>query len=665
VFCGKGRFRRAPLSATKQRYDARVRKMDRPLDALPEGTKVAGYVIGRVLGRGTFGITYLAADDLFPDRKYAIKEFLPAGIASRRPGDPTVHPTGGDRGDSFRKALASFRREALVLKELSHPNVVNVERYIELNGTAYMVMRYEDGISLDRALESGPLTEDEMRELMPPLLDGLEAIHAKNFVHRDVKPANIYLRRADHSPVLLDFGAAREAMGDAREKSLSEVLTPGYAPLEQYDRHSAQGPYTDIYALGATIYRCIAGRAPMEAISRHNAMRRGGTDPLVPLDRAVPGGCSPALGRAVKQAMEIDERKRPQSIAEWRAMLAAADAPAPRAAAPPPAPRRGETVHSGVSIETIVQAPLRRRGGARWILAGVAALAVCAAAFAAYRVLAPSGVPAAGPAAEIKRANPGVAPPPADRAQPDRMAANNFRDCPQCPELVRIPAGRFQMGSTPNDDSADEDETPRHDVTIAKPFALGKYEVTFAEWEVCVRAKACTNPGNDNDWGRGRQPVVSVTWNDAKQYVAWLSRETGKKYRLPSEAEWERAARAGKATRYAWGNEIGSNRANCESCGSQWDGKRTAPVGSFPANEYGLHDMAGNVWEWVEDCWSDNHRGAPADGKPRLTGQCERRVMRSGSWNNHPNNVRPAAREPMAPENESYDIGFRLARELE
>ena len=222
-------------------------------------------------------------------------------------------------------------------------------------------------------------------------------------------------------------------------------------------------------------------------------------------------------------------------------------------------------------------------------------------------------------------------------ARPGRAPGTAFRDCPDCPEMVVVPAGSFMMGSPSHEAGRAEDEDPRHRVTIAKPFAVGKYEVTFAEWDACVADGGCGgHRPEDEGWGRGRRPLVNVSWDDAKAYVRWLSRKTGKPYRLPSEAEWEYAARAGTTTRYSWGDDIGRNRANCLYCDSRWDLKQTAPAGSFRANVFGLHDVHGNVSEWVEDCWNDNYAGAPADGSPWTDGGCTRRVLRGGSWFNEP-----------------------------
>jgi formylglycine-generating enzyme required for sulfatase activity/uncharacterized caspase-like protein len=233
-----------------------------------------------------------------------------------------------------------------------------------------------------------------------------------------------------------------------------------------------------------------------------------------------------------------------------------------------------------------------------------------------------------------------------------------FRDCLECPEMVVVPAGEFMMGSPPGEPGRNKDEGPQHWVKIARRFAVGKYEVTFAEWDACVADGGCDREPEDEGWGRDDRPVINVSWADAKQYVAWLSRKTQQSYRLLSEAEWEYVARAGSATTYWWGQDV-----DCDGCGSQWDNQRTAPVGSFDANGFGLHDTVGNVWEWTEDCWHDSYKGAPKDGSMWLAkGDCQRRVLRGGSWANTPRNVRPAVRYWSYPFLPVATYGFRVAR---
>ena len=241
-----------------------------------------------------------------------------------------------------------------------------------------------------------------------------------------------------------------------------------------------------------------------------------------------------------------------------------------------------------------------------------------------------------------------------------------FRDCPECPEMVVLPAGSYRMGSPPGERGRGH-VGPVHEVTLGAPFAMGVYEVTFAEWDACARGGGCPRGegiAEDRGWGRGRRPVINVSWNEAQAYAMWLSRKTGKRYRLPSESEWEYAARAGTATAYSWGAHIGFNLANCDGCGSRWDGVRTAPAGSFAANPWGLHDMHGNVREWTQDCWKDNYRGAPADGSAWESGDCSQRVLRGGSWNYKPSILRAANRFWNPSGNRYYNVGFRVARTL-
>jgi formylglycine-generating enzyme required for sulfatase activity len=245
-----------------------------------------------------------------------------------------------------------------------------------------------------------------------------------------------------------------------------------------------------------------------------------------------------------------------------------------------------------------------------------------------------------------------------------RRAGESFRDCDQCPEMVVIPGGNFMMGSPESEEGRSGDEGPQHPVTFARPFAVGKYEVTFDEWDACVAAGGCKERPADQAWGRGKRPVINVSWDGAQQYVAWLAKKTGRGYRLLSEAEWEYAARAGFATRYPWGDEPGINRANFNGSGSQWSGKQTAPVGSFQPNPFGLHDMIGNVWEWTQDCWNDSYKGAPEDGRAWETGDCGRRVVRGGSWDYGPQGCRCAIRNWFEPGVRDSNLGFRLARTL-
>ena len=240
-----------------------------------------------------------------------------------------------------------------------------------------------------------------------------------------------------------------------------------------------------------------------------------------------------------------------------------------------------------------------------------------------------------------------------------------FRDCATCPEMVVIPGGTFTQGSPASEEGRFSAEGPQRRVSV-RSFALGVTEVTFAQWDACVSSGGCSHRPIDWDWGRGSRPVIDVSWEDAKAYIAWLNRKVeGRPYRLPSESEWEYAARAGTQTRYSWGDGVGRNRANCDGCGSRWDGRVDGSGGVvFRPNRFGLHDMHGNVWEWVEDCWNGSYSGAPRDGSAWRSGNCSLAVLRGGSRFDRPDILRSANRSWLARVNRIFIIGFRVARTL-
>ncbi|MDA8229786.1 MAG: formylglycine-generating enzyme family protein [Magnetospirillum sp.] len=270
-----------------------------------------------------------------------------------------------------------------------------------------------------------------------------------------------------------------------------------------------------------------------------------------------------------------------------------------------------------------------------------------------------------------------------------------FQECPDCPELVVIPAGTFVMGSPSNEPGRFDVEGPRHIVSVPS-FALGKHDVTVEEYSAFLRETDYQPAPCDRILGLAwqspryglvyppgsadspRQPAVCVNWDDAQAYVAWLNAKVRHgnppakggdgPYRLPSEAEWEYAARAGTTTTRWWGKAIGVGNANCNGCGSAWDNTLFAPVDSFGPNPFGLYDMLGNVWQWTEDCWNPSYVGAPRDGSAWLTGDCTKRVVRGGSWSNLPIFIRSAMRIGGATHGQEFDYasdtGFRVARSI-
>ena len=259
------------------------------------------------------------------------------------------------------------------------------------------------------------------------------------------------------------------------------------------------------------------------------------------------------------------------------------------------------------------------------------------------------------------------------------IVGSRFRDCEECPELVVVASGSYRMGSPSGEAGRIENEGPVHRVSIGEALAVGVYEVTFEEWDACVRDGGCGGYRPDDEgWGRGRRPVINVSWEDAKAYVRWLSRKTGKGYRLPSESEWEYVARGGTRSARYWGegergqcryangaDEAGKRQYNWTWGASCDDGYvHTSPVGSFEANGYGLRDVLGNVWEWVGDCWNESYEGAPADGSAWTRGNCGARVLRGGSWVDVPMGLRSACRDWGTSGDRISDVGFRIVRTL-
>ena len=650
--------------------------------ALAVGTRLQNYRVVRVLGVGGFGITYLA-EHVTLGHQVAIKEYLPNDVAVRE--GATVHPKSEAERENFEWGLQRFLDEARTLSRFAHRNVVRVRDYFEANRTACLVMDYEDGEPLDALLERhGTLTEVQLRRVLLPIVAGLKEVHAAGFLHRDIKPSNVYVRRLDESPVLLDFGAARQALG-RKSKSLTAVVSAGYSPPEQYESEGEQGPWTDIYTLSALCYRAITGDVPIEAPRRQSSLLRTGSDPLPRLSQGAFGGYSAALLEAVDWGLRVIEGERPQSLEEWGAALSGESAPEPGFGRS----GTGQSIRGASKAES--KAP-RKRTRVVVLAGGIGAVVVVAVAalwwWSSTGEMRPAGETSIVPAPEGD-----VAPRSTPRQTGtliDVLRAGGFG-----PEMVVIPAGTFRMGCLSQDGSCYGDENPVREVRIGA-FALSKYEVTRGEFSRFVEGtghstgNSCMTLGSDQRDARSWRspgfeqsddhPVVCVNWQDAEAYVAWLSRETGEAYRLPSESEWEYATRAGSRSKYSfgsdasrlcgWGNGAdldfteGVSVAGVAGC---YDGfVHTAPVGTFRPNPFGLYDMHGNVWEWVQDCWNWSYLRAPLDGGAwlSLSGDCNRRVMRGGSWNNHLRSLRSANRSWNTTSDRYNSHGFRVARTL-
>ena len=278
--------------------------------ALPKGTRIRDFEFHRVLGHGGFGITYLGWN-ITLDIPVAIKEYFPSDLATRE-RNLSVVPQTAQAAPDFKWGLERFLDEARILARFQHPGIVRIHHFFEAHRTAYIAMEYVEGESLSAYLaRKGTLGENELKGILNPLLSALEVVHRADFLHRDIKPGNIVLRAKDGSPVLLDFGAARQAMG-AKSRSVTSIVTPGYAPIEQYSTRADQGAWTDIYALGGVCYRALTGESPFDATDR---MRN---DPLVPVAQRCAGKASPGFLGAIDAALAVDAPDRPRSIAAWR-----------------------------------------------------------------------------------------------------------------------------------------------------------------------------------------------------------------------------------------------------------------------------------------------------------------------------------------------------------
>lgn len=734
---------------------------------LPHGTILSGhYRVGRVLGRpGGFGITYLGWDVNLQQR-VAIKEYLPREIAQRLPNSLEVHVHTSDDKRGFEFGKEQFLREARIVAKLDHPNIVRVRNFFNANSTAYLVMDYYEGMSLGDYLSSvrNKLEPELAVPLVKPILEGLQYVHERGLVHRDLKPHNIYLA-AIGRPIVLDFGAARQAAGD-RVQSLSVVLTEGYAPLEQYQRRAVQGPWTDVYGVAATLYRMITGAAPPIALDRigRDPVEDGGWS-------AVPAALVPAL----RMALAVRPSDRYQSATEFLAALerflsgttATSGMPGndklgatmpfvPLIAEPPPtvAPPTVEVPPTVVPTPRPIIAErtapppssLRPSDSQRAMPRSPQPTAVVMPELPPFKpatippptslgVLATTpGERALSPAAILpgaklhRRANEVVPPPPSQPAPastanwvpwvlllvaavlvsyvllnppgdstPSRVAKPAIRALAtpsvtaptdptpttpaetlpteaalQLPSLIPLPGGvvRLAEGEAA---TATSERTAR-----VGPVKIGRTEVTVGQFGDFVRRTGYDNPRWQNypcesaggrlpDWKdpgyaqRDDSPVVCVSWADANAYTQWLSRETGQAYRLPTEAEWEYAARAGTSSRYWWGNAFDPGMAACQSCPPKVP-TQPATTASFPPNPFGLYETLGNVREWTCSKFESYATTAAESCGSVLEGA--RVAVRGGSWQQGVDALAAGQREAYEPYRRNVWTGFRVAQDV-
>jgi len=603
------------------------------------------YRIEKVLGQGGFGITYLAIQGGL-ERMVAIKEFFMREACCRACDSRGVTlGTEGNR-ETVDRYRQKFLKEARSIAQLNHPHIVRIIDVFEENGTAYYVMEYVAGGSLsDRVGRQGALSESEATRYIRQVADALTYIHTQRMTHLDVKPANIMLTDKDEV-VLIDFGLAKQYdSATGHQTSSTPVgISEGYAPLEQYMQGGVGefSPETDIYALGATYYKLLTGQTPPSASSVN--------EDGLPLEPLKSRGVTPQVITAITHAMEGRRRDRPKTVAEF---LAEFDGVAGQAATPKP---RTDTSHEAsgsgdgdTTLKKKIPAP-QPKSPARPVVSRKTMM-VAAAVLAA--VLVVGGIVVA-----ISQAWPSGETATETQDKPAFVAKKITKDSEMFFvgdvnfTMRYIEGGSFDMGATAEMDTVGfslAEEKPVHKVYV-ESFAIGVFEVTQELWQAVMG----TNPSSTKS---AYCPVESVSWNDCQEFIQKLNAITGKQFRLPTEAEWEYAARGGK---YAKGYRYsGSN--NLGEVGSFYHGSWPAWASRKP-NELGLYDMSGSVNELCSDYMGDY--SAEEQVCPVGPAAGSERVMRGGSFGDEPINCRISARFGIAPDKRASNVGLRLALSL-
>ena len=595
--------------------------------------RFGGYEIISKLGEGGMG-TVSKARHLALDRIVALK-VLPAELARDR------------------SYVKRFVREARLAARVSHTNLVQVYDVGASEGRHYIAMEFVSGGDVTKLLKSGPIPEARALKIVLGVARGLQEAHDQGFVHRDIKPGNIMLTEKG-VPKVTDLGLARdmESRSAALTRSNLVMGTPHYMAPEQCLGEKDIDGRADIYSLGATLFYMVCGRVPFRGESSLVVIEKQVKESL-PDPRSLRPDLSDGTVALIRRMMEKDRARRFQNCAEViaaieevrRGGVPRAEAPLPAVSSPAPVGPQsdGATDASvpGVSEQVADEGPHLSPGA----VAG-APTARWKGATRPQEVLPPGWTP------EERLVK--VATPEGDIQKDITYYTNTISM-----ELVRIPPGEFIMGSPDDEDGRNDDEGPQHRVRITTHYYLGAYAVTQAEYEkVTGRNPAC--------FKGARNPVEQVSWKDAVEFCKRLSEQEGVPYRLPTEAEWEYACRAGTTTPFNTGRTIAGDQANYDGKYSYGHGRpgvqrdKAVPVGSFNANGFGLHDMHGNVWEACGDLYDEDYYRQSEVNDPKGPGHGDSRVLRGGSWYNRPAYCRSASRVGYDPEHQSFNTGFRV-----
>lgn len=675
--------------------------------ALPSGTllKNGTYRIENILGQGGFGITYLSTH-VSLGKNVVIKEFFMQGYSIRN-NDSTigVQSIGEEEYNNYKERFLDEAR--MLAKFEGNPNIVDVTDHFEERNTAYFVMPLLKGKNLGQIAKASPnerISEKGALDILKQLSHALIEIHAQGVLHRDIKPENIIVTEKG-TAVLIDFGAAREFIRQEASKH-SVLLTPGFAPVEQYDLHAQRGAYTDIYAVGATLYKVLTGKNPPASPSRSIEQ--------MPEPKALNPAISGRMNAVIMKAMALRPQERYQSVqammtnlslntegAEPETRMIQDDA---TVFAPPVPPRKDPPAEPEIKNKSskkpvaeskpkVTDSRLRQRGDSLFRAGKFSEAAV----FYKQMLDADPGDAYAG--RQLAECEQRISIKPKGRLKKWLWAfiilggigggtaflsknsqwLNSLidKDEPRvinAPEMQLVEGGFFQMGVPYYDKGADEDEKPKHSVKISD-FYIGKKEVSVRQYRTyCLETQTPMPPPPSGGWVE-TNPVVNVSRKDAIRYCDWLSRKTGSKYRLPTEAEWEFAAKGGTKSRSKLFS--GSDNMDDVAWHSRNAGSNPNSTGTKKANELGLYDMSGNVWEWVADMYDANYysyspKENPLCTNPKETAASKKAkngvimpalgVLRGGSFRSYQHDLRITDRLYFDETKGKSDFGFRVAR---